>query len=125
MSNCSILECRPDEKQPEKAAGNCGIADYRCNIANSLARNLYMRLGADVREMAYETSHPAGAELMRTKYCVRHELGLCPKQGKGIAAKPMYLMNNGRRLVLNFDCASCEMTVTEPQISGRHPRNDR
>ena len=125
MSNCSILECRPDEKRPEKAAGNCGIADYRCNIANSLARNLYMRLGADVREMAYETSHPAGAELMRTKYCVRHELGLCPKQGKGIAAKPMYLMNNGRRLVLNFDCASCEMTVTEPQISGRHPRNDR
>jgi putative protease len=48
---------------------------------------------------------------MRTKYCLRHELGLCPKQRPGIRPDPLFLLNNGRRLRLDFDCKSCEMTV--------------
>ncbi len=52
-------------------------------------------------------------ELMRSRYCIRYELGLCPRlQG----AKPtgrLYLLNNGRRFALGFDCAACEMTVSE------------
>ena len=60
---------------------------------------------------AYEISHRDGAELMRSKYCVRHELGLCPKQGKN-KPEPLYLLNAGKRLRLDFHCAECEMTVT-------------
>ena len=63
----------------------------------------------------------ASQPLMRSRYCVRFELGLCPnKQGarpdgtvahaQGNAA-PLLLHNNGRRLRLDFDCRSCEMTV--------------
>ena len=37
----------------------------------------------------------AGAELMRSKCCVRHELNLCPKQGKAPKAEPLYLINGG------------------------------
>ena len=48
---------------------------------------------------------------MRTKYCLRHELGLCPKQKPGTRPEPLFLLNNGRRLRLDFDCAACEMTV--------------
>lgn len=48
--------------------------------------------------------------LMRTKYCVRYELGMCPKH-HGARPGPLYLLNNGRKLRLDFDCARCEMTV--------------
>ncbi len=51
--------------------------------------------------------------LMRSKYCIRHELGLCLKQGGGRAAgKELFLVNNSRRLALHFDCAACEMSLT-------------
>ena len=50
--------------------------------------------------------------LMRSKYCIRYELGLCPKQGgKPGAREPLFLVNNGRRLKLAFDCKTCEMSV--------------
>ena len=51
-------------------------------------------------------------ELMRSKYCVRYELGLCPKYQGARPPKELFLLNNGRRLALHFDCAACEMTVT-------------
>ena len=50
--------------------------------------------------------------LMRTRYCVRYELGLCPKYQGGRPPRELFLLNNGRRLALHFDCAACEMTVT-------------
>ena len=49
--------------------------------------------------------------LMRTRYCVRYELGMCPRYQGAKQTKPLFLMNNGRRLALKFDCANCEMTV--------------
>ncbi|MBO6068122.1 MAG: U32 family peptidase, partial [Bacteroidales bacterium] len=50
--------------------------------------------------------------LMRSKYCIRYELGLCPKQGgKPGVREPLFLVNNGRRLKLAFDCKACEMSV--------------
>ena len=49
---------------------------------------------------------------MRSKYCVRYELGLCPKYQGAKPPKDLYLLNTGRRLALHFDCAACEMTVT-------------
>ena len=51
-------------------------------------------------------------ELMRSKYCVRYELGLCPKYQGARPPQELFLLNNGRRLALHFDCAVCEMTVT-------------
>ncbi len=59
---------------------------------------------------------PAAAregELMRSRYCIRYELGLCPKLQGAKPAEKLYLNNNGRRFALGFDCAKCEMTVSE------------
>ena len=53
--------------------------------------------------------------LMRSRYCVRYELGLCPKYHHARPPKELFLLNNGRRLALHFDCAACEMTVTAAQ----------
>lgn len=84
---------------------------YKANVANSLDRAIYSQRGAETMEDAYELTHRAGAELMRSKYCVRYELGLCPRQGKN-KPEPLYLLNAGKRLRLDFHCAECEMTVT-------------
>ena len=85
---------------------------YKANVANSMDRALYSSRGAAQIEDAYEITHREGAELMRSKYCVRHELGLCPKQGK-YKPEPLYLLNAGKRLRLDFHCAECEMTVSQ------------
>ncbi len=63
-------------------------------------------------------SYPAPAaaregELMRSRYCIRYELGLCPKLQGARPAGRLYLTNNGRRFALGFDCAKCEMTLSE------------
>ena len=63
------------------------------------------------REKAEEIGHHTG-ELMRTKYCIRYELGLCPVHQHAKQTGPLYLVNNGRRLALGFDCRHCEMTVS-------------
>jgi len=48
---------------------------------------------------------------MRTRYCIKYELGLCPVHQGAKPTGPLFLVNNGRRLALGFDCARCEMTV--------------
>ena len=86
---------------------------YKDNVANSLDRAIYASRGATQMEQAYELTHRPGAELMRTKYCIRHQLGLCPKQGKEKKAEPLFLINGKERLKLDFHCACCEMTVSQ------------
>ena len=87
------------------------VLTYKDNVANSLAREIYRERGAAEMEDAYELTHRPGVEYMRTKYCLRHELGLCPKLRPGTRPDPLYLVNNGRRLRLSFDCQVCEMVV--------------
>ena len=67
--------------------------------------------GKRARDASFQLTYSSGGELMRSKYCVRHELGLCPKQGKVKKAEPLLLINGKERLRLDFHCAVCEMTV--------------
>ena len=99
---------RPGSVRPDPAPAEL---TYKDNIANSIAREIYQERGSSVFEDAYELTHREGVEYMRTKYCLRHELGLCPKLRPGARPDPLFLLNNGRRLRLDFDCKSCEMTV--------------
>jgi putative protease len=99
--------------------------DYKSNISNRVARKVLQKLGAKEIEDAFELTHRHEAELMRSKYCIRHELGLClkdssascPSAGSGQALRmtkgDLFLVNNGRRYHLGFDCARCEMTVSK------------
>ena len=86
---------------------------YKNNISNRLSETVYLSCGTESAEPAYELSHVCDAELMRTKYCVRYELGMCPKHHGCRNTGPLYLLNNGQKFVLNFDCRSCEMTLSE------------
>ena len=86
-------------------------ATYKTNISNHLSEGLYRRVGAINTEKAFELDHQEAAELMRTRYCIRYELGICPKHHGAKPGKELFLLNNGRRFALRFDCRSCEMTV--------------
>ena len=87
--------------------------NYKYNVANHVSREVLSSRGATDIAPAYELSHPADAELMRTRYCIRHELGLCPVHQGAEQNRPLFLLNNGRKFALGFDCKRCEMTVSE------------
>ncbi|MGN0202248.1 MAG: U32 family peptidase [Candidatus Cryptobacteroides sp.] len=90
-----------------------GALSYKANVANRTSREIYRRMGASDVEDAFEINHRAKAELMRTKYCIRHELGLCPVHQGASPQGRLFLLNNGKRYALGFDCGKCEMTVSE------------
>ena len=85
---------------------------YKTNISNNLSLSVYKAAGADSIGKAYELDPVADAELMRSRYCIRYELGICPVHHRVKDSGPLFLLNNGRRLALHFDCRNCEMTVT-------------
>ena len=88
----------------------------RRNLAAKLdqmpVQNTPLYCGKTNPASTFKLEYSSNGELMRTKYCVRHQLGLCPKQGKVKKAEPLFLLNGKQRLCLSFDCAVCEMTVT-------------
>ena len=57
--------------------------DYRLNCANQKAREVLTELGAENVAPAYELEAPRGAEVMRSRYCIKYELGLCPRHSPG------------------------------------------
>ena len=87
---------------------------YKTNISNNLSISVYKAAGAANIGKAYELDPVKGAELMRSRYCIRYELGICPIHHRVKDSGPLFLLNNGRRLALHFDCKNCEMTVTLP-----------
>ena len=109
-----ILRRNPDGTSGVKAASR--NLSYKSNISNRLAESVYLSAGAETIEPAYELARQNHAELMRTRYCIRYELGICPKHHKVKDSGPLFLLNNGQRFALNFDCRNCEMTVTQKQI---------
>ena len=116
-SDLDALPCRALPMQEGRKDLSVGIGtpdlSYKFNVANEAARAIYAERGARTVEPAYELAHPRDAELMRTRYCIRYKLGLCPVHQGAKESRPLFLLNNGRRLSLHFDCAKCEMTVTE------------
>ena len=57
-------------------------------------------------------SSTAAPYLMKSKYCVKYELGICPVHQGAKPCGKLFLLNNGQRLALDFDCKACEMTVS-------------
>ena len=88
-------------------------ADYRANIANQLAHAYYAAMGYTEAADAFELSPVADAELMCTKHCIKHELGYCIRETKEPLpyTEPLYLLHEGNRLRLEFDCAVCQMKI--------------
>ena len=87
---------------------------YRGNVLNRQAAAFYRRHGVTEIEPAAESGlDMRGRVVMRTRYCVQHQLGLCDGAGnRANVRQPLYLIDaDGRRYRLRFCCAECEMEV--------------
>jgi putative protease len=88
--------------------------DHRANVLNSHARRFYQRHGVETVEPAFETlTDTSGRQVMNTRYCVRHELNLCPKDRRGelLPGPPLRISDGRHSYRLEFDCRDCRMMV--------------
>lgn len=94
--------------------------DFTANILNRNAIDFYKRHGVTQFEDGFELqTNFKGKTVMTTRYCLRNELGIClmnkqHKQPENIKP-PLFLENNGRSFLLEFDCKKCEMKVIIPE----------
>ena len=102
----SITFTPNDAPYPEKKL------DFHANVFNALARQFYERHGAAVTEPAFEAlADTTEKPLMTTRYCIRHQLDLCPKTqrpGQNIK-EPLRLRDAHYTYRLEFDCRQCRM----------------
>ncbi len=108
------------EKPGNKSADVQLSADYQVtrhdNIANSIAAALYAKITdqqASQLPRAIECTRTSDdRQVMETRYCLRREMGCCLKT-KDARRLPngLYLVSEGNRFRLEFDCANCRMKV--------------
>jgi collagenase-like PrtC family protease len=87
---------------------------YRGNALNRQAVAFYQRHGVERIAPAAESGLDLQGEVvMRTRYCLRHQLGGCDGRHKtGELREPLYLVDeDGHRYRLRFNCADCEMEI--------------
>ncbi|MDF2457105.1 MAG: protease, family [Cytophagaceae bacterium] len=92
--------------------------DFMYNVSNQLARKFYHRHGVTEIEKAFELQwDPGKARVMTTKYCVKYELGKCPKYQRDSmgekVVEPLVLKHGENEYKLKFNCKPCEMEIWE------------
>lgn len=88
--------------------------DYSGNVLNEHAADFYRNHGVTEIEPAAESGlDMRDRRVMTTRYCLKFELGICPKQKptQKISEPLMLVDEQGARLELRFDCKVCEMQV--------------
>ena len=103
-----------EKRRTPKAVSFAGREiDSSYNVANSKARNFYMANGAGHVSPAYELEPRRDMPLMTCRYCIRHALGACAKEGNArvLPGKLFLRLGDGRRFRLDFDCNKCNMKV--------------
>ena len=94
---------------------------YLGNVLNEKAAAFYRRHGVEKIEPAAESGlDMTGRKVMTTKYCLKFELGACPRHnGEKKLSEPLTLVDSeGHRLELKFNCRECVMEVFFAAKSG-------
>jgi len=83
---------------------------FRLNVLNRKARAFYAHHGVSRIQPAAESGLDLkGERVMRTRYCLRHQLSLCPGEGR---AEPLLLTDrHANHFRLEFDCERCGMDI--------------
>lgn len=92
--------------------------DFTYNVSNQMARAFYHRHGVTDIEKAFELQwDPGKSRVMVTKYCVKYELGKCPRYQRATmgtkVAEPLTLKHGEVEYKLKFNCKPCEMEIWE------------
>jgi len=101
---------RDTARYPEKQLSYLG------NVLNAKARAFYYRHGVEYIEPAAESGLDLrGRRVMITKYCLKYQYGMCPRQAAGSTQpwpEPLALVDEeGNRFPLRFNCAECVMEI--------------
>ena len=124
----SEREALPRLEEKDGASAKGFASDYRANVCNRLAKAFWAKHGLTITEAGFEVNPTAvGRELMRSRYCIRNEIGLCPRALKGrpeakeafkrenfghLKPEPFTLTDaKGFVYTVRFDCRACEMTL--------------
>ena len=94
------------------------VLDFTYNVSNKLARQFYERHGVTQIEKAFELQwDPGKSRVMTTKYCVKYELGKCPRFQRATmgekVVEPLVLKQGEVEYKLKFNCKPCEMEIWE------------
>lgn len=112
-----LLEARialPPERNPAiedtTAQAPRGHLEGDANVTNRLAERFWRDHGVVQIDSPIELRGPhAGDPIMRTRYCIRREIGQCLRE-KGTQST-LFLVRGTTRFALDFDCANCEMII--------------
>lgn len=122
LNNLLISNYRVENRGAEVKDAPCYNTEltYGDNVANSLARQLYVEHGVmdDKVPLALEVAQSEALNgdmvLMTTRYCIRRELGCCKKTPTANnIIEPLVLRGRDVKLGLEFDCARCEMLISK------------
>jgi putative protease len=107
----------PHSRRNNEYPWPAATVDHSDNITNKKAEEFYRRHGVQhVEAKVLRAADAKACALMTTKYCIKAQLGMCPKvqnmQGKALA-EPLTIADNTGNYALGFDCDKCEMTVTK------------
>ena len=86
---------------------------YTANVSNQKALAFYSNHGAKDIQKAYELEKPKEVPVMFSKYCLKYQLGYCPKDSKSEQTykEPFSLITGSHELQVVFDCKNCEMRI--------------
>ena len=89
--------------------------NYKSNIYNKKAEEFYKKRGCIIKERALEEqkSPKTGIDIMTSKYCIKNQLKLCPKQN-GIKKypEPFILKDEfNKEYLVEFNCKDCVMKI--------------
>ncbi|MFT5728698.1 MAG: collagenase-like PrtC family protease [Desulforhopalus sp.] len=108
------FKSKPSPPRVDRGKWPVGDVSYLDNICNIKALEFYKKHGGAQTTSAFEKAEVVeGAALMTTKYCIKAQLGSCPKMKgtkKGMEG-PLILSDNTGEYNLSFDCGKCEMEL--------------
>lgn len=120
LMDIRIRDYHREEFQIEKTTHPYPVdkLDFTYNVSNKMARAFYQRHGVTEIEKAFELQwDPGKSRVMTTKYCVKYELGKCPRfQRETMGEKlkePLTLKHGEVEYKLKFNCKPCEMEIWE------------
>ncbi len=103
---------RPEKAERQLPSLQSIQLDYRANVLNRKAKLFYEKAGAQGVMPAFEAKAEEGVPLMFCKFCIKYEMGCCPKLAAPSKWKePWFLKHNNQRFKLFFDCKRCEMQL--------------
>ncbi len=106
-----------DLRLPEDRTARCPKTTLENvdNVANELARTLYLDHGVTTIEPALECGErpvPEGTTVMRTRYCLRRQLGACLRERDAHRLPAtLWLRSGDVKMRVECDCAHCEMLL--------------